>query len=497
MDTAITTLRKLFAPLYQHRALAASLICFWTFHFIVLWSSVFALGNPQGSLDLSNDFTWLIAIVCNALALLACALMPGRGAAHFDRLVTLAGSAAALGIVCIALRVAHEGLVFDLTYLGGTVLFGLGTGLLMGCYADRLRAVTPQTTFMMTAAAFFAGAVLCLLVSTAFVPAAAWIVTALLPLATAALYQRGCLSAGATAETSEQATIDRAQTAVENVQVGPEAMPLKSFFCLIGIIGLTAGLVRGTSYGTIAPAPPDFLFIGTVMVGGALLFALSFVVDRLKPTLLLQVVVVIISGAFLMGALLAGPATPVAFVLHTLGFLFFVALVWLFCTYLSNGKPQGARLFIAGLLANQAGQALGSVAFLGVLTAFGPEATAALPISLGTLYVLLIAALVFFANTGRSKRSTADPSLAATSPATLLQHLAVSHHLTAREVEIGALVAEGLSRADIADRLTVSQETVKTHAKHLYQKLDVHSRTELLALLEREMEREAQRTSLL
>lgn len=487
MESISSTIRPWLAPLEQQRALAASLICFWTFHFIVLWSSVFALTDPHGPLDLSNDFTWLIAIVCNALALLVCVIVLGFRPVPFMRVASIAGLATAFGVVCIAFRVAFGGLAVDVLYLLGTALFGFGTGLLMASYADRLRAVTPQTTFTLTAISFFAGALLCLIVSTAFVPAAAWTVTALLPLATAVLYRRS------PAPTEDE--IGALSRASENPPSLPVEMPPKSFFCLIAIIGLTAGLVRGTSHGTTAPAPPDFLFIGTVMVGGILLFALSFFINRLKPTLLLQVVVVIISGAFLVGALLAGPATPAAFVLHTLGFLFFVALVWLFCTYLSYGKAHGARLFVGGLLANQAGQALGSVVFLIVLTVFGPEVTAALPISLGMLYLLLIAALIFFANAGRNKP---DPGRASETPdpTAALQRLAVPFHLTAREVEIGSLVAEGLSRADIADRLTVSQETVKTHTKHLYQKLDVHSRAELLALIDREAIRSASSTSL-
>lgn len=474
-------------PLARYRGLSASLACFWTFHFIVLWSSTFAITDPRGPFGISSDLTWLIAIVCNALALLACFTKLRDASPDFNRVAVVAALAAAVGIACIALRVAQPGLVFDGLHLAGTVLFGAGTGLLMACYADRLRHVTPQATFMLFAAAFFVGAVLCLLVSAAFVPVAAWIVTALLPLGTAALYRRSARETDA--EPDARAVDNSARTGVTD-------LPPKSFFFLIAIIGLTAGLVRGTSYEAHGAPLPDFLFTGPVMVGGALLFALSFFVNRLKPTLLLQVVVVIISGAFLAGALAAGPATPVAFVIHTLGFLFFVAFVWLFCTYVGNSRAHGTRLFIGGLLANQAGQALGSMAFLGLLAAFGPEGTLGLPISLAMLYVLLIAALVFFANTGRAKRVTVAAAETA-APQEVLQRMAPDYRLTAREVEIGALVAEGLSRADIADRLTVSQETVKTHTKHVYQKLDVHSRTELLALLQREAARQSQQSSII
>ncbi len=49
--------------------------------------------------------------------------------------------------------------------------------------------------------------------------------------------------------------------------------------------------------------------------------------------------------------------------------------------------------------------------------------------------------------------------------------------LTAREVEVLRLVAEGLSDAQVAARLYVSLPTVRTHLRAIYAKLDVPSRT--------------------
>jgi DNA-binding NarL/FixJ family response regulator len=50
--------------------------------------------------------------------------------------------------------------------------------------------------------------------------------------------------------------------------------------------------------------------------------------------------------------------------------------------------------------------------------------------------------------------------------------------LTEREIRILTLIAEGLTNADIAETLSVSQNTVKTHIRHIFAKLDVSDRTQ-------------------
>jgi len=50
--------------------------------------------------------------------------------------------------------------------------------------------------------------------------------------------------------------------------------------------------------------------------------------------------------------------------------------------------------------------------------------------------------------------------------------------LTDRELEVLALVAEGLTNRDIGRQLSISLRTVEAHLTHIYDKLDVGSRTE-------------------
>ena len=55
--------------------------------------------------------------------------------------------------------------------------------------------------------------------------------------------------------------------------------------------------------------------------------------------------------------------------------------------------------------------------------------------------------------------------------------------LTAREVEVLVLLADGADAAAVASRLVVSLSTANTHIRHIYAKLGIHSRQELMARL--------------
>jgi two-component system, NarL family, response regulator LiaR len=50
--------------------------------------------------------------------------------------------------------------------------------------------------------------------------------------------------------------------------------------------------------------------------------------------------------------------------------------------------------------------------------------------------------------------------------------------LSKRELEVLQLMAEGLSNQEIADRLFISLNTIKTHSSKLFEKMDVKRRTQ-------------------
>lgn len=60
--------------------------------------------------------------------------------------------------------------------------------------------------------------------------------------------------------------------------------------------------------------------------------------------------------------------------------------------------------------------------------------------------------------------------------------LAAEHGLTRRETEIMSLVAEGKTRRQIEQELFLSENTVKTHVRHIHAKLGTKSKEDIQAL---------------
>lgn len=62
--------------------------------------------------------------------------------------------------------------------------------------------------------------------------------------------------------------------------------------------------------------------------------------------------------------------------------------------------------------------------------------------------------------------------------------LKAAYGLTKREAEILEHIARGYSVSHIAEELVISENTVRTHSKHIYTKLDVHKRQEILDIID-------------
>jgi NarL family two-component system response regulator LiaR len=121
-----------------------------------------------------------------------------------------------------------------------------------------------------------------------------------------------------------------------------------------------------------------------------------------------------------------------------------------------------------------------------VLTSFREDLLVQKALQAGAISYLLknvsadeLAAAIRAAHAGRS---TLAPEVMEALVHAATQPPAPGFDLTARERDVLELMIKGLSNLEIAERLVVSQSTIKTHVSSILAKLGVTSRTEAVAL---------------
>ncbi len=126
-------------------------------------------------------------------------------------------------------------------------------------------------------------------------------------------------------------------------------------------------------------------------------------------------------------------------------------------------------------------------------SALAPMGTLNAATALALMFVLLIVAAFCLELRDQDTKwifaeLSGERSSAPTDFATLddrCQAIAAERGLTPRELEVMQLLVKGRTKAYIAETLYLTENTVKGHARHIYTKLDVHSKQELLDLVER------------
>ena len=73
-----------------------------------------------------------------------------------------------------------------------------------------------------------------------------------------------------------------------------------------------------------------------------------------------------------------------------------------------------------------------------------------------------------------------SPAVSPSTPSRFETYVHECFGLTNREVEVLLLLAEGRSSSYIAEELVLSANTVRGYVKNIYQKLDVHSKQDVI-----------------
>jgi DNA-binding CsgD family transcriptional regulator len=64
-----------------------------------------------------------------------------------------------------------------------------------------------------------------------------------------------------------------------------------------------------------------------------------------------------------------------------------------------------------------------------------------------------------------------------------IERLLARHNLSRRETQVALCCAEGLTNAEIGQKLSIGEQTVKFHLRHVYIKFGVRRRAELISRL--------------
>lgn len=151
-------------------------------------------------------------------------------------------------------------------------------------------------------------------------------------------------------------------------------------------------------------------------------------------------------------------------------------------------------LFSLIFLGNNVAQLAGTLVGFANAHTIRPGDVTLTAVALVSVYLLLMAALVLFRNRGvgaalgEAERGADAPD---TAPAVAREEalaarcaeLSDRYGFTPRERDIFLLLAQGHTMPAISERLFVSENTVKSHVKRIYQKLGIHARSELIDLV--------------
>ncbi len=151
--------------------------------------------------------------------------------------------------------------------------------------------------------------------------------------------------------------------------------------------------------------------------------------------------------------------------------------------------------FASGRLGNTAGLGAG---FLCAYLTFGPDlqASLAIPYIPSVMVLFLILAQAFVLKDGYSQLFTGNDGFIGNTDGFNTEEgqmgewrrkrlmFANTYNLSPRETEVMLLIVKGYNAKHVQERLSISDHTVRAHIYNIYRKVDVHSKQELIDLIE-------------
>ena len=259
------------------------------------------------------------------------------------------------------------------------------------------------------------------------------------------------------------------------------------------------GIAFGIAWSLIVLYCPEWIW-GALLSSAVAATILIFITHRISVihdryvTILIRASVVVLGLCFLMAAFSSSPLSYLALLTVCVFWqLFLIVDFSLLMRHVSKHHLRALRHMATGFLSSSTGIFAGFG--IGVLSAtVAGELSATAILSVAVTAALVIAGMALFPFDNRTSPESSSAKTAsnasenernAPSWASACSSLAADFGLSQREEEILLLLARGRSNKAIAKALFISENTAKTHVYNMYRKLEVHSRQEVLDLLEK------------
>lgn len=471
-----------FADAVKLRYLGLGFVWAWVY---CAWDTSLLFFSPDG-LSINADPSWLISAATITATLFAGAIIwRTKRPVRVTETAAVAALLAAAGTLGIA--AAHASGRFGAVSALCAGATGIGIGLLYMLWADSLSDLDQESTEAVIPLCAAVPVLFTLVPYNTSHTALTWILVALLPVVSAVLLLMASGDpATRKARRAEDARTDGAalrKAAPVFARLGASLIALFTVLCFLAAsidaeaLAQSIALTAGIDISTLASS-----LLGIVLAVAFVTYSVRIDFAATYRWLLPLTVFAIACSSLLSSvgdtlSLMAQSMINVA--IETIVFIFFldfarrnslsaaccIGLMWGCCQVgILAGNLTGSWLLNAS--AQSEGLLLAAVPWLALVLTVG---AAIVPSS----------AVRLNAAPGASEPEGADAEDG-------FAAFAARYGLTEREREICAMLVKGRSLPYIRDQLFLSKNTVATHAKHIYKKVDVHSKQELMDAYERQ-----------
>ncbi|WP_139651428.1 helix-turn-helix transcriptional regulator [Raoultibacter phocaeensis] len=465
----------------------------WVWVYCIMFATGRVLSPAVEGLEFSPLAGFAFGVFCSICITFLAAGLFGTGFESLDRRKRAIAIATALGVAATAVRFVSLALdTYDALYavgMAGGMLGGIATGYLLVCWGIAYRNLDSGSVALNTAL----GLLLAIVVYLALLALGNSLM--LIVCTVLAIVGEGLLCRIAQKPLQEEAALHPFARRKERLRT--YAKPSFVRFALVMLIfGFVDSILRELALSTIDAGqslPGSLVGLFLIATGFVTLFFFVYVIMQARSSA---------EGTYSFATLfVVGVAVGLLFFMDTsFGFVYqFVCVVvyllfelhvWTLLSHIAwNRHVPSSILYGFGLFFLFAGQFLSPIAN-------GFVASLAQPLQLGSvtepiiLMLALLTAVVLLA-TGSARSGSLfaeDDGVAGAAADDELAHkvdtIVQRYLLTEREGEILSMLAKGRSFAKISERLYVSENTTKTHVKNIYRKTGVHSKQELMDLVD-------------